>query len=267
MASARYALVTGGNRGIGLEVCKQLVARGKPVLLTCRNSAQGKDAADRLVAATPTAVVKCLDLDTSDSSSIERLAALVASDYDQQIDLLVNNAGILIGKTWDQQAYDSTVAVNTKGPIELSQALLPHLATDALIVMVSSGLGRLENLTADYQDAIQAAVSLEALQAIPFNPDSPMGTAAPAQGAFAPTYSVAKALLNKAVQLLVQDGAFKARGIRVVSTCPGWCRTDMGTAAADRSAEQGGSSVLWPAWNWSSSLQASFTRDGEAMPW
>lgn len=61
-------------------------------------------------------------------------------------------------------------------------------------------------------------------QAIPFNPDSPMGTAAPAQGAFAPTYSVAKAQLNQAVQLLAQDGAFKARGVRIVSTCPGWCR-------------------------------------------
>lgn len=190
-APARYALVTGGNRGIGLEVCKQLVARGKPVLMTCRNPGQGKVAADSLVSETPSAVVKCLDLDTSDSSSIQRLAALVASDYDQQIDLLVslscpcwvglslqisvgpthlycpaqhrmkaveasgnallvllvlsvlslqvNNAGILIGKTWDQQAYDSTVAVNTKGPIELSRALLPHLAPDALIVMVSSG--------------------------------------------------------------------------------------------------------------------------------
>lgn len=46
MVSAKYALVTGGNRGIGLEVCKQLVAKGKPVLLTCRNAAQGGQLVD-----------------------------------------------------------------------------------------------------------------------------------------------------------------------------------------------------------------------------
>jgi NAD(P)-dependent dehydrogenase (short-subunit alcohol dehydrogenase family) len=62
------------------------------------------------------------------------------------------------------------------------------------------------------------------LQAIAFDPDSQMGTAAPAQGAYSPTYSVAKAMLNKAVELLAQDAAVKARGIRVASTCPGWCR-------------------------------------------
>lgn len=61
-------------------------------------------------------------------------------------------------------------------------------------------------------------------QAIPFQPDSQMGSGAPARGAFAPTYTVAKAILNKAVQLLVQDEAFKARSTGVVSTCPGWCR-------------------------------------------
>jgi NAD(P)-dependent dehydrogenase (short-subunit alcohol dehydrogenase family) len=51
----------------------------------------------------------------------------------------VNNAGILVSKIWDQETFDRTLAVNTKGPIAISQALLPHLAPDALIVMVSSG--------------------------------------------------------------------------------------------------------------------------------
>jgi NAD(P)-dependent dehydrogenase (short-subunit alcohol dehydrogenase family) len=51
----------------------------------------------------------------------------------------VNNAGILVSKVWDRETFDRTLAVNTKGPIAISQALLPHLAPDALIVMVSSG--------------------------------------------------------------------------------------------------------------------------------
>lgn len=65
---------------------------------------------------------------------------------------------------------------------------------------------------------------LNCAQAIPFRPDSQMGKSAPAQGSYTPTYSVAKAALNKAVQLLVQDHDFKERDARVVSTCPGWCR-------------------------------------------
>jgi NAD(P)-dependent dehydrogenase (short-subunit alcohol dehydrogenase family) len=63
-----------------------------------------------------------------------------------------------------------------------------------------------------------------AVQAISFQQDSQMGKGAPAQGGHAPTYSVAKAVLNKAMQLLAADEGFKARGIRVASTCPGWCR-------------------------------------------
>lgn len=129
-----------------------------------------------------------------------------------------------------------------------------------------------------------------------------------------PTYSVAKALLNRAVQLMAADEAFTQRGISVASTCPGWCRcgrhtarlhaaaagsadgtwaccaqapslvhslahnvsplcrmpatrTDMGTSAADRSAEQGASSVLWPWRHWSADLNGSFTRDGEKQAW
>lgn len=69
-------------------------------------------------------------------------------------------------------------------------------------------------------------------QAIPFKPDSQMGSAAPGRGAFAPTYTVAKAMLNKAVQLLVQEEAVKAREARVVATCPGWCRCVLGLRPA-----------------------------------
>ena len=66
------------------------------------------------------------------------------------------------------------------------------------------------------------------LQAIPFGPDSQMGSAAPGRGGFAPTYTVAKAMLNKAVQLMVQEEAVKAREARIVATCPGWCRCVLG---------------------------------------
>jgi NAD(P)-dependent dehydrogenase (short-subunit alcohol dehydrogenase family) len=266
--SSGLALVTGGNRGIGLEVCKQLVQRGKPVLLACRDLEAGKAAAQTLQQANSSSEVKVISLDTNSSASIQKLAELVKAEYDQKIDLLVNNAGILFTKTWSEEAYSKTMAVNVAGPVAISQALLPLLAPGALIVMVSSGLGQLANISPDYKDAIQSITDISSIPtAVPFNPDSPMGTSPPGAGAMTPTYSVVKALLNRSVQLMSADEKFKQRGVSVVSTCPGWCRTDMGTSAADRSAEQGGSSVLWPYFNWKSDLNGSFTRDGGQLVW
>jgi NAD(P)-dependent dehydrogenase (short-subunit alcohol dehydrogenase family) len=183
MPHPRAALVTGGNRGIGLEVCRQLVVHGRRVLLACRDvdsgapSVQrqrtgththahaqpavsillklhpsvrlqlalpittGRAAASTLLheASAPTgADIVVLPLDAVDADSIQALAQKVAADYDQQVDLLVMNAGILVREEWSRQAYDRTLAVNTAGPCRLADALLPHLAPGALIVAVSS---------------------------------------------------------------------------------------------------------------------------------
>eukprot|EP00775_Hariotina_reticulata_P008630 gene8630-8811_t len=228
-AMPKYALVTGANRG-------QEVAAGL---------AKDKGESEQL---------KVVPLDTGDRNSIKQLAQLVEKEYNQQIDLLAT--------------FDQTVKVNVAGPVQLSHALLPLLAPGALVVMVSSGLGAQANISPDYQQAVQAVSDVNTLtSAVPFLTSSPMGFAPPGQGGMSPTYSVAKAMLNRAVQLLSEDSAFQARGVSVVSTCPGWCRTDMGTAAADRSAEQGGSSVLWPFFNWDKALAGSFTRDGQRLQW
>uniref|UniRef100_A0A383VCV6 Ketoreductase (KR) domain-containing protein n=1 Tax=Tetradesmus obliquus TaxID=3088 RepID=A0A383VCV6_TETOB len=87
-----YALVTGGNRGIGLEVCKQLVERKKPVILTCRNLEAGKAAAAEL--SKNGTDVRVLSLDTGSAASISELAQHIKSEYDQNIDLLVSRADL-----------------------------------------------------------------------------------------------------------------------------------------------------------------------------
>lgn len=272
MPHPRAALVTGGNRGIGLEVCRQLVGHGRRVLLACRDVDSGRAAASTLLheASAPTgADIVVLPLDTGDADSIQALAQKVAADYDQQVDILVMNAGILVSEEWSREAYDRTLAVNTAGPCRLADALLPHLAPGALIVAVSSTLGCKRNLSPDYAAAVGGVTDWRGLQdgTPPFDAASTMGTAPPGSGAISPTYSVSKALLNRAVQLMAGDAAFAERGIRVASTCPGWCRTDMGTTAADRSAAEGASSILWPWLHWSNGLQGSFTRDGEQKEW
>jgi len=138
------------------------------------------------------------------------------------------------------------------------------------VIMVSSGLGKLGNISSDYADAIKSADTFQQIKSISddFKPHSPMsGPGAPGQGSSAPTYCASKALLNRSVQLFSADPELKSKGVNVAATCPGWCRTRMGTDAANRSSEQGADSVLWPFTHWDTKLAGSFTRDGETMEW
>jgi NAD(P)-dependent dehydrogenase (short-subunit alcohol dehydrogenase family) len=116
-------------------------------------------------------------------------------------------------------------------------------------------------------DSLQQLHDLAA--AVPFVQSSPMGSQpADKPGAMAPTYSVAKALMNRMTQLMAAEGSHLAqRGVSVVAASPGWCRTDMGTDKAERSAAEGADSVLWPWLNWQPQLNGGFTRDGVTLEW
>src|SRR5690349_7854175 len=97
--SVRVALVTGANRGIGLEVCRQLAERGFAVLLTARDAAKANSAAKRLA---KVGAIEPLALDVASASSIKKAAAEVASRYGC-LEVLVNNAGINYD-TWETVA-------------------------------------------------------------------------------------------------------------------------------------------------------------------
>ncbi len=88
-------------------------------------------------------------------------------------------------------------------------------------------------------------------------------TAAPGSG----SYRLSKAALNRAVQLLAKDAQLVQASVGVVAVCPGWCRTDMGSQGAPRSAEQGGRSVTWWVDNYEPSLNGLFYLDGERQEW
>lgn len=242
MSQTRIALVTGANRGIGLEVCRQLAALGFHVVLTARDPDKA-NAAVRSIAAHPSGPgagrlgsVVAAQLDVTDPGSLRRLVVdLEARQF--AVDVLVNNAGILPGE--DDGILDTPLAdfrsafdTNVIGAIAVSQALVPG--------MVERGYGRIVN------------VSSQAGQL------SSMDT-------YAPAYSISKAALNAFTRQLA--GETHGTDVLVNSACPGWVRTDMGGPGAPRSVEEGADTIVWLATLGPRGPNGGFFADRRKIDW
>jgi NAD(P)-dependent dehydrogenase (short-subunit alcohol dehydrogenase family) len=233
MADKKIALVTGGNRGLGFETCRQLLARDLRVILTCRRETEGTRAAERLRTAGD---VSFHLLDTTDPASIAGVYRHVAEQFGR-LDVLVNNAGILIDRdagilTADLDVIRKTVETNVYGPILLCEAFVPLMRKNGYgrIVNVSSGMGQLEDMGGGY-----------------------------------PAYRLSKVSLNAVTRMLAQET--KGMGILVNSVCPGWVKTDMGGDGATRTPEQGAETIVWAATLSDNGPTGSFFRDKKAIPW
>ena len=227
-------MVTGANRGIGLEVCRQLASRGFVVLLTARDSAKAKGAASKLW---DVGSVEPLTMDVADPKSIENAAAEVTNRYGS-LDVLVNNAGINYD-TWEtvenadiNGTVMETVTTNLLGPWRVCQAFLPLLRKSkaARIVNVSSESGSLASM-----------------------------------GGGPPAYQVTKAALNAMTRTLA--GELRSAHILVNAVCPGWVATDMGGAGAPRSVSEGAAGIIWAATLPDDGPTGGFFRDGKPLPW
>jgi len=261
------AVVTGGNRGIGLETCRQLAARGLRVVMACRDPSGAQDAVATVAAAASggAAAVEAVPLDVTDALSVAALARRLA-DGGQSIGAVVNNAGVSL-RGFDAGVAARTLETNYFGAARVTDALLPLMARGGRVVMVGSGMGELRVLSAGLRQRFVAddldRAGLDAM-AQAFVEDVRRGDHG-RRGWPSNAYSVSKVALNALVRVLAPS--LRARGVLVNAVCPGWVRTDMGGAAAPRSVQQGASGVVWAATLPPDGPTGGFFRDARKIDW
>jgi NAD(P)-dependent dehydrogenase (short-subunit alcohol dehydrogenase family) len=226
------AVVTGANRGIGLEVCRQLAGEGYAVVLGSRDPEKGREAAAQLDGAED---IVPRQLDVSDEDSVRAAATWVGERF-ERCDALVNNAAILYD-TWaraeaaDLAEVHEAMETNLFGAWRTSLALLPLLRASphGRIVNVSSQAGSLASM-----------------------------------GAGTPAYQVSKAALHALTRTLAAE--LRSDGVLVNAVCPGWTATDMG-GMGGRPVADGAASVVWGVLLPDDGPTGGFFRDGRPLPW
>jgi NAD(P)-dependent dehydrogenase (short-subunit alcohol dehydrogenase family) len=231
---ARVALVTGANRGLGLETCRQLLEKGVVVVLAGRDRAALDEAAGRLGVDEQGAMT--VRLDVTDTASITRARRDVLQRYGR-VDILINNAAVLVAEDNDAleisaDDYKRSFETNVFGVIEVCRAFVPEMASVGYgrVVNVSSSAGQLSTMTT-----------------------------------YAPAYSMSKAALNAFTRLLAHT--YQGEGVLVNAVDPGWVRTDMGGPSAPRSPQQGADTIVWLATLRDDGPTGGFFRDRRHIAW
>ncbi len=262
MAGVPSALVTGANRGLGLETCRQLARRGYGVILTSRDEALGRAAVTDLAAEGLN--VDYRDVDVTSADDIAALAAGLRGQ-DRRLDVLVNNAAVSLNG-FDAGVVRRTLAANFFGAMNVTDALTDLVVDGGTIVFVSSGMGELSA----YGPAIRARFADAALtreKLVALVDEFAAAVAAgrhQREGWPSSAYRVSKAALNALVRILARE--LQPRGIRVNAACPGWVRTRMGGPSASRSLEKGAASIVWAA-TLTNSTSGGLFQDGRAIAW
>ena len=240
-SSKPVAVVTGANRGLGLETARQLAKRDLRVIITSRNPSKGEAALEKLLAEELDVVFHVLDV--ASESSVAELGAFIHSRCGR-VDILVNNAGVFLDGhgaedtggasvlTASLETLTTTLKTNLYGPLLLAQELVPLMKQQhyGRIVNVSSSMGQLSEMEGK-----------------------------------SPAYRISKTALNALTRILAAET--QGYNILVNSVCPGWVRTDMGGSNAERTVEQGVSGIVWAATLPDDGPTGGFFRDGQPIPW
>lgn len=225
------ALVTGGNRGIGLDIARQLQQQNMQVIATRRADS----------AAVDTEAVLGLDsqiLDVSDHASVTKLAAYIKQTYGR-LDVLVNNAGIALDKwvpalSLSIDDYRATMETNLYGVLRCCQAFVP--------MMQAQKSGRVVNLSSE------------------------LGTLTDVQWGSSLAYRSSKTALNSLTALLACE-LKDYPNILVNASCPGWVRTELGGDDAPLSVAEGADTAVWLATLPAGGPTGGLFRERAPYPW
>lgn len=201
--SGHVAIVTGGNRGIGYEICKELSGAGSHIVLTSRNEEDGRQAVAKLYAHDNIAYHR---LDVTDSEDIASLRNWILKTFGR-VDILINNAGVYLDGgvsvfDVDEKIIQETLEVNFYAAFNMCGAFVP--------IMRQNGYGRIVNISSGY-GAMNEMAGYEA------------------------AYRISKAALN-ALTLIMAD-ELRDGSIKVNAVCPGWVSTEMGSKLTPLSPE------------------------------
>ena len=268
----KIAVVTGANRGIGFEVCRQLAKLGILVVLTSRDEKKGLEACKKLEQQELT--VRYFQLDVTHAASVSRLVSFLQKEFGR-CDILVNNAGVFLDKNGPEDidfpsifsaridVIRQTLETNVYGPILLCQALIPLMKKNnyGRVVNISSGMGQLCDMNGGYPGYRISKAAINCVTRI--LTDELL------------TFSLLNRMpnLQMPLELEAEDLAgskkrsIKGNNILVNSVCPGWVKTDMGGSGATRTVQEGADTIVWLATLPNGGPGGKFFRDRKEIPW
>ncbi|MEW8231675.1 MAG: SDR family oxidoreductase [Candidatus Thiodiazotropha endolucinida] len=237
MTDKSVAIVTGANRGLGLETSRQLARLGHHVLMTSRNEVDGQAAQQILL--NEGLDVSYHPLDVRSEASVLAVVQHFRQHH-KRLQILVNNAGIFPDPSPEDSAssiFNAEIEnvlngfdTNTLGPLRLCQALIPLMDGERCVVNVSSGMGQLSEM-----------------------------------GGCCPSYRLSKTALNALTRIFSEE--LKQTQIKINSICPGWVRTDMGGKEATLSIPEGVEGIIWAATLADDGPSGGFFRFGKPIEW
>jgi NAD(P)-dependent dehydrogenase (short-subunit alcohol dehydrogenase family) len=231
---SKLAIVTGANRGIGFETCRQLSRLGITTILTSREVTKGEKAVDSLLKDGGELLYHKLDV--ADAESVFQLKAYVEENF-KRCDILVNNAGVFLDRgvsilDLPEVTLQNTLDINFKGALKMCQEFLP--------LMQESGYGRIVNVS------------------------SSMGSIS-SMGAGSAAYKLSKLMMNGMTRILAAE--INQRDIKINTMAPGWVRSDMGGSNAPRSLSQGADTITWLATLPEDGPSGGFFEDRKPTAW